>query len=56
MGQEVKLTNVFAHACMVVNSRSLEAVAAALSQPIKPDPLLPSTPVLQKLPDNADKT
>jgi triacylglycerol lipase len=56
VGQEVKLTNVFAHACMVVNSRSLEAVAAALSQPIKPDPPLPSTPVLQKLPDNGDKT
>lgn len=37
VGQEVKLSTVFAHACMVVNPLSLEAVATALSEPLKCD-------------------
>jgi triacylglycerol lipase len=55
VGREVELPNVFAHACMVANPHSLEAVAAALSEPIKPCHQLQSTPAHQKSPHNADR-
>src|ERR671932_113867 len=44
VGQDVKLS-VFAHALMVVNPRSLAAIVAALSEPIKPGRLYPSQQV-----------
>ena len=44
VGRDVKLS-VFAHALMVVNPRSLAAIVAALSEPIKPGRLYPSQQV-----------
>jgi triacylglycerol lipase len=56
VGREVKLSNVFAHACMVANPHSLEALAAALSEPLKPGHQLQSTHAHQKLPHNGGRT
>ncbi len=56
VGREVKLSNVFAHACMVANPISLEAVAAALAEPTKLDRQLLPTPAHQKSLHNGGRT
>lgn len=48
VGQEIKLPSVIAHACMVAHPHSLDAVATALSEPLKCDRQLPPTPAHQK--------
>lgn len=55
VGREVKVP-VFAHASMVRDSRSLQAVVSALSEPIKPDLQFEHTHTHQKLPQNDGRT
>ncbi len=54
VGREVQV-RVFAHGFMVRNSRSLQAVALALSEPLKCDRQLLPTPDSQKLPQYGGK-
>lgn len=55
VGREVKVP-VFAHAFMVRDSRSLQAVVSALSEPIKPDRQFEHTHAHQKSLQNNDRT
>ncbi len=54
VGKEVKVP-VFAHALMVRDSRSIQAVASALSEPILPHRQSPSRHNCQKLPPDGGK-
>ncbi|MBW4681048.1 MAG: triacylglycerol lipase [Microcoleus vaginatus WJT46-NPBG5] len=53
VGKEVKV-QVFAHAGMVMSVKSLQAVAEALNEPVKPHHRLVRTPEPQKLPQNGN--